>query len=204
MFHTHCVSSANPIRNQSYFTTILSYVPTTQLTSPSPSTESTSEQPATVATVPGHSMTTRSKAGIFKPRHLVDLAVLSSIPLHQALLATTDPRGYKSASKHSHWIKAMHEEMHALHSNDTWELVPRPKNLNAAGSKWVYHTKYKSDGSIDRYKARLVAQGFTQVPGLDYSLTFSPVIKASTVRVVLALATIHNWVLHQLDVKTRF
>ncbi|KAJ0629090.1 putative RNA-directed DNA polymerase [Helianthus annuus] len=68
----------------------------------------------------------------------------------------------------------------------------------------IYRTKYKSDSLVDRYKARLVTQGFTQVPELDYSLTFSPVVKASSVWVVLALTTIHHWDLCQLHVKNAF
>ena len=72
------------------------------------------------------------------------------------------------------------------------------------GSKWLFHTKYRSDGSIEHYKARLVAQGFSQIPGLDYSHTFSPVFKASTIWVVLSLVVIYNWTLHLLDVNNAF
>ncbi|GKC18112.1 retrovirus-related pol polyprotein from transposon TNT 1-94, partial [Tanacetum coccineum] len=88
--------------------------------------------------------------------------------------------------------------------NQTWTLVPGPHSTNIVGSKWVYRFKYKSDGTVDRYKARLVAQGYTQIPGLDYCHTFSPVVKASTVRIVLSLAVLQKWKLHQLDVKNTF
>ncbi|GJW03741.1 retrovirus-related pol polyprotein from transposon RE1 [Tanacetum coccineum] len=151
-----------------------------------------------------HTMTTRAKDGIFKPRHFVDLALLNQNPLHVALLAHKEPKGYKSAAKSSKWITAMKDEMAALKHNDTWDLVPRPNASNVVGSKWVYRIKYRSHGTIDRYKARLVAQGFTHIPGLDYSHTFSPVVKASTVRIVLSLAVLNNWSLHQLDVKNAF
>ena len=89
--------------------------------------------------------------------------------------------------------KTMQEEIDALHSSNTWVLVPRPSNINVVGSKWVARIKYKEDGSIDRYKARLVARGFTQVPGVDYAETFSPVVKLATIRLVLALSISLNW-----------
>lgn len=89
-------------------------------------------------------------------------------------------------------LLAMQEEMEALRHNNTWTPVPRPSSSNVVGSKCVYLTKYNSDGSIERFKARLVAQGYTQILGLDYSHTFSPVVKASTVRIVLSLAVLHN------------
>ena len=98
----------------------------------------------------------------------------------------------------------MKEEMSALQHNNTWTLVPHSQSSNVVSSKWVFCTKYHSDSTIDRLKARVVAQGFTQIPGLDYSHTFSPVVKASTVRLVLSLALLHKWSLHQLDVKNAF
>ncbi|XP_021992185.1 uncharacterized mitochondrial protein AtMg00820-like [Helianthus annuus] len=104
---------------------------------------------------------TRAKSGIFKPRHRVDLAHTNSIHLHRALFATNEPNTFHSASKDPKWINAMEEEFHALIKNNTWTLVPRPSNANVVGSKWIFRTKFKSDGSIERYKARLVAQGFT-------------------------------------------
>ncbi|GJV27675.1 retrovirus-related pol polyprotein from transposon TNT 1-94 [Tanacetum coccineum] len=151
------------------------------------------DQPTTGSSTSSHPMTTRSKAGIFKHKHHADLASLTTHPLHVALLSTTEPRGFKTAAKDPKWMEAMNEEFQALQQNQTWVLVPRPGSANIIGSKWVYRIKYNSDGTIERYKARLVAQGCSQIPGLDYYHTFSPVVKASTVRIVISLAVLHKW-----------
>ncbi|CAH9134787.1 unnamed protein product [Cuscuta epithymum] len=98
----------------------------------------------------------------------------------------------------------MAEEFNALIFNNTWDLVPFDNTKNVVGSKWIYKTKYNSDGSIERHKARLVAQGFNQQAGVDFSETFSPVIKPSTVGIILTLAISFGWVIRQLDVKNAF
>jgi hypothetical protein len=72
------------------------------------------------------------------------------------------------------------------------------------GCKWVLTVKYNSDGSVERYKANLVAKGFTQTYGMDYSETFAPVAKLNTIRILLSLAANLDWPLHQLDVKNVF
>ncbi|KAK9058098.1 hypothetical protein SSX86_022938 [Deinandra increscens subsp. villosa] len=153
---------------------------------------------------PSHPMITRAKAGIFKPKHQADLAYVNSHPFYYSLFSQQVPKGFKSAAKNPLWMRAMEEEMSALRCNGTWTLVPRPNNVNIVGSKWIFRTKYLPDGTVDKHKARLVAQGFTQIPGLDFTHTFSPVVKAATIRIVLSLAVINNCPLHQLDVKNAF
>ena len=98
----------------------------------------------------------------------------------------------------------MAAELNALEQNHTWSIVSLPSNKKAVGCKWVFHIKYKADGSIERYKASLVAKGYTQQQGLDYTETFSPVAKMVTVKLFLALATVHGSVLQQLDVNNAF
>ena len=98
----------------------------------------------------------------------------------------------------------MDTEMNALLMNKTWSLVPYHPAMNLVGCKWVFKLKYKSDGSIDRYKARLVGKNFHQQPGLDYGETFSPVIKPTTIRTVCSLAVSKEWSIRQLDVNNVF
>jgi len=115
-----------------------------------------------------------------------------------------EPTSYLSASKDSRWLIAMQTEIEALNANNTWEFLDLPSDAISMGSKWVYKIKRHAYGTIERFKARLVAQGFSQTEGLDYFETFSPVAKLSTIRVLLSLASIHGWYLHQFDVNNAF
>ncbi|KAI3692795.1 hypothetical protein L6452_32618 [Arctium lappa] len=113
-----------------------------------------------------------------------------------------EPFDYSEALPSSHcdkWLGAMHEEMEALSKNNTWELCPLPKGNRAIGCKWVY--KVKDD---KRYKARLVAKGFAQRKGIEYDDIFAPVVRHTSIRVLLALVAILDLELEQLDVKTAF
>jgi histone deacetylase 1/2 len=95
-------------------------------------------------------------------------------------------------------------EYTTLLKNNTWHLVPPAHKKNVIDCKWVYKIKRKPDGSIDRYKARLVAKGFKQRYEIDYEETFSPVVKAATIRLILSLAVSQGWSLRQLDVQNAF
>lgn len=90
----------------------------------------------------------------------------------------------------------MSEELDALIQQKIWTIVPPSLNVNIIGNKWVYRIKYCADGFVESFKAGLVAQGYSQQPGLDYTDTFAPVVKLSTVRMVLFLALQHNWFMH--------
>ena len=98
----------------------------------------------------------------------------------------------------------MNEEYRSLMENDTWDVVPLPKGRKVFRCKWVYRTKYPSNGSVERHEARLVAKGFSQVEGIDYNETFAPVAKMNSIFLVLALAASHKWEVHQMDVKSTF
>ncbi|CAM8882810.1 unnamed protein product [Rhodiola kirilowii] len=98
----------------------------------------------------------------------------------------------------------MNKEISALEANNTWVITDLPADKTLVDCKWAYKLKFKSDGSLERYKARLVARGFTQVEGLDYHETFAPVAKMTTIRCMLAVATAKHWPIYQLDVDNAF
>ena len=109
-----------------------------------------------------------------------------------------------ASSNKSKWREAMKKEMESLYENEVWDLVEPPKGRKIVGSKWVFKEKIGADDTTERYKARLVAQGFSQKRGLDYDETFSPEMRTESVRSMLALAAKDNLLLHQMDVTTAF
>ena len=102
------------------------------------------------------------------------------------------------------WHDAMQQEIDSLCKHDVWELTDLPDRKQAIGSKWVFRTKCHADGSIERRKARLVAQGYSQKYGVDYDETFSPVVRFESLRTVIALSVQQGLTLHQMDVATAF
>lgn len=122
------------------------------------------------------------------------------------LSLSQEPATYEEATTSSHksrWKKAMNTEMESLKDNDVWDLVELPAGKRVVGSKWVFKIKTGADGSIERYKARLVAQGYTRF-GTDYDETFCPVVRQESLRVLIALSAKCGLKLHQVDVTTAF
>lgn len=110
-------------------------------------------------------------------------------------------RDARKSSEWPQWLAAMEEEYGQHMSRGTWELVEPTEGRKAIGCRWVYAKKYDENGNVTKYKARLVAQGFSQIPGIDYTDNYAPVARLDAVRVCMALSAIKKWNMRQLDIK---
>ena len=129
--------------------------------------------------------------------------VIRKIPL--ILLIEDDPKTFLEAMQSrdsAFWREAVDDEMDSILSNNTYDIVDLPQGCKTIGCKWIFRKKYHTDGSIQTFKARLVAKGFRQKEGIDYFDTYAPVARTTTIRVLFALASLHNLYVHQMDVKT--
>jgi hypothetical protein len=115
-----------------------------------------------------------------------------------------EPTYFEEAIQKKEWADAMTEKYQSIIKNDVWEIVPRPKSKDVVSSKWIFKIKHIVDGSIEKYKARFVAHGFSQKEGIDYEETFSPVARYTSIGTIIALAAKMKWKLHQMDVKIVF
>ncbi|KAJ0511512.1 putative RNA-directed DNA polymerase [Helianthus annuus] len=179
---------------------ILGPHPSTQPNSPplAPTASPPVHQPNPPLRLPIHPMQTRSQSGIFKPRVLFSLhteTISSMSPL---------PKSHLSALNDPNWKKPVLDEYEALLANNTWELVPRPAGAPVIRCMWLFRRKFHADDTLERYKARLVVNGKSQTVGVDCHETFSPVVKPTTIRIVLSLAVSKGWSIHQMDVKNAF
>ena len=124
---------------------------------------------------------------------------------HHSFVSCVEPLKVEDALDDPDWVNAMHEELNNFTRNKVWTLVKRPKeHHNVIGTKWIFKNKQDEHGQVTRNKARLVAQGFTQVEGLDFGETFAPVARLESIRILLAYASHHDFKLYQMDVKSAF
>lgn len=117
-------------------------------------------------------------------------------------LSTVEPKTYKEALKDEFWIAAMQDELLQFKRNNVWYLTPRPAGVNVIGTKWIFKNKSDASGVVVRNKARIVAQGYTQVEGIDFDETFAPVARLESVRMLLVIACLRKFKVFQMDVKT--
>jgi len=116
----------------------------------------------------------------------------------------TEPSSFKEAVEDPAWVDAMVEEYDSIVRNNAWEIFPRLEGKLMVGSRWIYKVKQAADGSMEKYKARFVSQGFSQIEGINYEETFAPVARYSYIRMILALSVQMGWHIHQMNVKTMF
>ena len=130
---------------------------------------------------------------------------IASFSEHQAHISMVEPKKVFEALEDKDWLDAMHEELNNFERNKVWKLVERPKDCrNVIGTKWIFKNKQDEHGMVVRNKARLVAQGYSQIEGIDFGETYAPVARLESIRILLAYASHHNFKLQQMDVKSAF
>ncbi|KAK1617793.1 hypothetical protein QYE76_023310 [Lolium multiflorum] len=130
---------------------------------------------------------------------------LANFSNHHAYISLVEPKKVFEALEDSDWLEAMHEELNNFKRNKVWTLVEKPKECrNVIGTKWIFNNKQDEFGNVVRNKAILVAQGFSQVEGIDFGETYAPVARLESIRILLAYASHHNFKLQQMDVKSAF
>ena len=145
-------------------------------------------------------MVLRDRKNIQKPSRYDDFIMT-------ALCEVCEPESYEDAvhsENKDEWLEAMNSEMRSLKENQTWDLEYPPKGRKIIPCKWVYKIKNNPDGSVERFKARLVIKGFSQEKGIDYEETFSPVVRSATIRTLIGVAACEKMSLMQFDVSTAF
>ena len=108
------------------------------------------------------------------------------------------------SSKEPQWKEVIKSKIDSIMQNHTWELVELPEECKPLGYKWIFKRKMKVDGSIDKYKAKLIIKGYKKREGLDYFDTYSSITRINSIRIILAIAAWRNLEVHQMDVKTAF
>jgi hypothetical protein len=146
----------------------------------------------------------KDKRKITRPKYLEDYTVLA---LHAESFIEDVPECFEDISSRpdqKQWMEAVNEEMQALKENDTWILVHPPPGRKILENKWIFRVKRNEEGEVDRYKARLVVKGCAQKKGFDYTETYAPVARLTTVRTLLSVINKENLYAQQMDVKNAF
>lgn len=120
------------------------------------------------------------------------------------MIVNNEPWDYNEAKSLKVWVDSCKEKLNSIEKNNTWILVDIPKGFKPIGLKWVFKIKRNADGSISKYKARLVAKDYVQRHDIDYDKIFAPVARIETIRMIIAIAASKEWPIHHLDVKTAF
>ena len=130
--------------------------------------------------------------------------LLANHVTYHCYLAQFELKKVKEALQDENWVESMHEELNQFVRNDVWEFATRPGGVHIIGTKWIFKNKTNEDGEIIRNKSRLVAQGYTQVEGIDFDESFTPVARLESIRILMSIACTVNFKLYQMDVKCAF
>ena len=130
--------------------------------------------------------------------------IITNHVMYHCYLAQFEPKKVEETLQDENWVDSMHEKLNQFIRNDVWELVPRPKDAHVIGTKWIFKNKMDEDGEIIRNKSRLVAQGYTQVEGVDFDESFAPIARLESIRILLSIACTMDFKLYQMDVKCAF
>ena len=179
--------------------------------SPVPVPGSDSSEPVPAASFSPISSETDSPPNWFGPKGIRSLADIYNDaenvilePGELLMIAADQPVNFEEAVTSKSWREAMQTELDAIVKNKTWQLVDLPPGHKAIGLKWVFKVKKDNLGNVLKHKARLVAKGYVQKQGIDFDEVFAPVARLDTIRLILALAAQHGWIVHHLDVKSAF
>jgi hypothetical protein len=115
-----------------------------------------------------------------------------------------EPSTFEEVAKKQVWKDVVMEEYQSIIRNGVWDVILRPEEKSVVTSKWIYKIKHVVDGSVEKYKARCVARGFSQKEGEDYDETFAPIAKYTSIRSIIVISSFMGWKLHQMDIKTAF
>lgn len=187
--------------------------------SPQPTQPQSSQQPRDPNPDPPTQRIRKSKPPPFDPSNYISaqheatthqshVAFKADTTMWSESASNIEPQSYEEAVNHpiygKEWIAAIREEYNSLMRNGAWELVELPSDKNLVTCKWVFKAKHDANGNIVRFKARLVARGFSQAYGVDYFETYAPVAKLTTYRTIFALAALEQWEIHGMDVITAY
>ena len=187
-------------RNASFFEEIFPYKSTQELSSLKRNFESTSST--------SHNQELMEERNEVEPRRSKRAKTSKSFgPEFLTYMLEDELQSFKeaiSAPESPFWKEAVNSGIESILQNHTWELVDLPPGCKPLGYKWIFKRKLKVDGFIDKYKTRLVVKGYKQKECVDYFDTYSPVIRITSIRMLVAIAPLHNLQIHQMDVKTTF
>jgi hypothetical protein len=172
------------------------------------SSQSTPRVHQTPASIPSSSTSPDPTLASLLARKIINLHDIynfdttSSFYVFSLFSQVDDPLTFEEVVKDYVWAQAMDEEIKSIENNQTWKLVDVPEYKDVISVKWIYKTKKDGEGNVYKNKARLVARGFTQQPGIDFNETFALVVRMDTVRTVLAITPQNKFYVYQMDVKS--